>query len=38
MQTPATTPNTSEPTKPSHDFFGLIFGAIGCLPISTPKT
>ena len=26
----------TEPAKPSHDFFGLIDGAIGCLPNSTP--
>ena len=25
-----------EPAKPSHDFFGLIAGAIGCLPKKTP--
>ena len=29
-------PATSDPAKPSHDFFGLIDGAIGCLPASTP--
>ena len=29
-------PATWEPAKPSHDFFGLIVGAIGCLPASTP--
>ena len=29
-------PNSIEPAKPSQDFFGLIFGAIGCLPNSTP--
>ena len=33
---PAATQNTTEPPKPSHDFFGLIRGAIGCLPNSTP--
>ena len=26
----------TEPAKPSQDFFGLIDGAIGCLPNSTP--
>jgi hypothetical protein len=36
MQTAATVPSTTEPAKPSHDFFGLIRGAIGCLPNSTP--
>ena len=25
------------PTKPSHDFFGEIFGAILCLPKAVPK-
>ena len=29
-------PVTSEPAKPSHDFFGLMVGAIGCLPSRTP--
>ena len=29
-------PATIDPTKPSQDFFGLIFGAIGCLPSSAP--
>src|SRR6186997_1882044 len=38
MQMPATVANTSDPATPSHDFFGLIFGAIGCLPKSTPAT
>ena len=28
--------NSAEPTSPSQDFFGLTFGAIGCLPNSTP--
>ena len=27
---------STEPAKPSQDFFGLIDGAIGCLPNSTP--
>src|SRR5690606_37505730 len=35
--TPASMPNTSDPAKPSQDFFGLIRGAIGCLPNSTPQ-
>src|SRR4029450_5799802 len=26
----------AEPAKPSQDFFGLIVGAIGCLPNNTP--
>ncbi len=26
----------TEPAKPSQDFFGLIDGAIGCLPRNTP--
>ncbi len=34
--TDAAVPKTSEPAKPSHDFFGLIAGTIGCLPNSTP--
>ena len=25
-----------EPMRPSHDFLGLIFGASGCFPKSTP--
>ncbi len=29
-------PATCEPAKPSQDFFGLIVGAIGCRPASTP--
>ena len=29
-------PVTCEPAKPSQDFLGLIVGAIGCLPASTP--
>ena len=29
-------PASWEPAKPSQDFFGLIVGAIGCLPASTP--
>ena len=33
---PATMPATCEPAKPSQDFFGLIVGAIGCRPASTP--
>ena len=33
---PATMPVTREPAKPSQDFLGLIVGAIGCLPASTP--
>ncbi|CNL82007.1 Uncharacterised protein [Mycobacterium tuberculosis] len=32
----AVIPHTSEPAKPSHDFFGLIVGTIGCLPNNTP--
>ena len=36
ISTPAAMPKTTEPAKPSQDFFGLIFGAIGCLPNSTP--
>ena len=27
---------STEPAKPSQDFFGLTVGAIGCLPNSTP--
>ena len=27
---------TADPAKPSHDFFGEMTGAIGCLPNSTP--
>jgi len=27
---------TIDPAMPSHDFFGLMRGAIGCLPNSTP--
>ena len=27
---------STEPPRPSQDFFGLIEGAIGCLPNSTP--
>ncbi len=27
---------TIDPAKPSHDFFGEMDGAIGCLPSSTP--
>jgi len=34
--TAAVIPNTSEPPRPSQDFFGLIAGASGCLPNSTP--
>ena len=34
--TPATTQVSADPAKPSHDFFGEITGAIGCLPNSTP--
>ncbi len=30
------TQKSAEPTKPSHDFFGEMTGAIGCLPKSTP--
>ena len=26
----------TDPANPSHDFFGLIVGAIRCLPASTP--
>ena len=33
---PPTTQATTEPAKPSHDFFGEMTGAIGCLPKSTP--
>jgi hypothetical protein len=36
--TAAAMPNTSEPPSPSHDFFGLIAGAIRCLPNNTPAT
>ena len=38
MQIPAAVANTNDPPRPSQDFFGLIFGAIGCLPKSTPAT
>ena len=38
INTPAVIPKTIDPAKPSQDFFGLIFGAIGCLPNSTPPT
>ena len=27
---------SSDPAKPSHDFFGLMAGTIGCLPNNTP--
>ena len=33
---PASMHAVAEPAKPSHDFFGEITGAIGCLPNSTP--
>ena len=33
---PPTTHSSTEPAKPSHDFLGLIVGAIGCLPKRTP--
>src|SRR5690606_6905683 len=29
---------SSEPARPSHDFFGLTDGAIGCRPKNTPDT
>ena len=38
ISTPATVPNSTEPANPSQDFLGLIFGAIGCRPNSTPST
>jgi len=34
--TAAVVPHTSEPVKPSQDFFGLIAGTMVCLPNSTP--
>ena len=34
--TPAPTQDSSDPAKPSQDFFGEITGAIGCRPNSTP--
>jgi len=37
-KTAAVTPNSSEPPSPSHDFFGLMAGAIRCLPNNTPAT
>jgi hypothetical protein len=33
---PTTVQTTTDPAKPSHDFFGLTDGAIGCFPKSTP--
>ena len=36
--TPTAVVAAREPAKPSHDFFGEITGAIGCLPKSTPAT
>ena len=35
---PPTPAASSEPQKPSQDFFGDTVGAIGCLPSSTPAT
>jgi hypothetical protein len=35
-RTPASMQATTDPAMPSHDFFGLIDGAIGCLPRRTP--
>src|SRR6218665_3275859 len=32
-----TTLLTSPPAPPSHDFFGLIIGAMGCLPNNSPN-
>src|SRR5215211_3234267 len=34
IQMPAAVPKISDPATPSQDFFGLIVGAIGCLPNS----
>lgn len=34
---PAAAASTIEPASPSQDFFGEIFGAIGCRPNSTPE-
>ena len=36
LSAPAAIPVTCDPAKPSQDFLGLILGAIGCLPASTP--
>ena len=33
---PTTMQETTDPAKPSQDFFGEITGAIGCFPNSTP--
>ena len=33
---PPMTVKIIEPMRPSHDFLGLIFGARGCFPKSTP--
>ncbi len=38
LPTPAATPASREPAKPSQDFFGLIDGAIGWRPKRTPAT
>jgi hypothetical protein len=38
VNTDAVMPKSSEPPSPSHDFFGLIAGAIRCLPNNTPAT
>ena len=35
-RTPASMQAATDPAMPSHDFLGLIDGAIGCLPNSTP--
>ena len=34
--TPTAMQKTTEPANPSHDFLGLIVGAIGCRPARTP--
>ena len=36
VTTPPMTQATTEPAAPSQDFLGLIEGAMGCLPVSTP--
>ena len=34
---PTSAHEMTDPAKPSQDFFGDSFGAIGCLPSRTPK-
>ena len=36
MSEPPTMQSSTEPAKPSQDFFGLMVGAMGCLPKRTP--